>query len=157
MREKVKRNALFTAILTGGMTAVAFGFEVYIGSPYGPPSLGGESIFVAPILFGLGAVFASFWVWPAALGCTLLAEILEQRIRIYGGWPAWILVGSLAGGPLMLVYSYPLGLGQDLLSLVILNGTICGLVCSGILRSLVGPYIIDGAFRPDDESSQDKV
>lgn len=157
-RNRLPLKALAASTLTGGIAALALTMDLYVGSPYGPDlaytANAGDALMVTLSLFGLGALFAFFWIWPVALAMTLVAGRLESRWPIGRGWPAWLGLGAVGGGPALWLYSFPLGLGRDLLDILFLNGAIFGLFCAATLRALIGPQIINRAIGTHDEQAQ---
>lgn len=106
-----------------------------------------------PFAFIPGCIFGLFAIWPVALVAVFIAEKAEQIWPWRQGWPAWLFVGALLGGPAMYAHSFLLGLGQDLLLPLLANGVFCGLFCAAMTRFLVGPDILDARGYVDHERS----
>lgn len=156
-RSRHTTKALIASAITGGLAALSIVAEFYIGSYYGPIDLNEATLLALAVSFLPGAMFGFFAIWPAALILIPVTERLEQTWPQCSGWLAWLTVGAVAGGPLLFLYSFPLGLGQDLLLPLIANGAVCGVVCAAILRGLLGPNIIYSAIGFDEECAQNHI
>lgn len=146
---------LFASIATGALFVVMIRQDLYIGSPY-PAHFPMDIIPQLVLAFYPGGIFAFFAIWPTALAMVFIARWLERRWQLWAGWPAWLTVGILAGGPAMYLYSFPLGFGRDLMAPLLLNGAICGLFCAAMTRALLGPDIIETSADMDHEPAGGK-
>lgn len=133
---------LFASIKTGALFVVMLRLDLYIGSLH-PAYFSIDFIPDLVLAFLPGAIFAFFAIWPIALATAFIAEWLEKKWPGCDGWPAWLSVGIVAGGPAMYLYSFPLGLGRDLMVPLLLNGALCGIFCAAMTRALIGPQIHD--------------
>jgi len=153
------RPALYASMLTAGLTGIALATDSYIGSPYGSTlavgtqaSLGAFAwtllglliLFVPGAIFGILAVLPLAWLAGAV---ALRFETTRPALRRLH----WPLGGALLGGPALLLYSFPLGLGQTLIGQLVANGIVCGLFCACLMRLFIRTDIVDAAIVADTE------
>jgi hypothetical protein len=145
---------LWASLITGGLTSIAFSTQTYIGSPYGSTlmlrSLDRSAILMLAILFLSGALFAFVAVWPLAFlaaDWALGREVAYPRLHKLH-WPA---TGALLGIPALLLYSFPLHLGQSLWGQLAANGAVIGLICASLTRSFLRKHVVDAAVAPHHE------
>lgn len=138
---------LVSSMISSTVIGTALSQDIYIGSPFSPDWRAIPAVLLALAL--PASVFALFFVWPVALAGEQLAETLARRYPQLGILPAWLLTGALLGPPAMLIYSVLLGLGLDLLGLIVVNGLVAGLLSSACAFAIVRPKVSHGSIFPE--------
>ncbi|NML08827.1 hypothetical protein HHL08_01475 [Sphingobium sp. AR-3-1] len=130
--------------------------EIYPGSPFGPnwDKISDPASLAVGALFLIlpSGLFALFAVWPIVLFVTQFMLRFEPAASRKLNWFYWIGGGFILGPIALFAYSFPLGLGQALLTNLIITGMMCGGLCAALCRAIIGPKIDDTSISADLET-----
>jgi hypothetical protein len=145
---------LFAALITSALTQIAFMADLYSGALY-RPQIGRVLMLVlfSPIIAIPSLIFGMLVVWPTVLILAFLAGSGAERAPTRYRLPTWLVLGALAGMPVLYGYSLMLGWGQARIGHLLINGAVCGIGCATLVYRFLGPDIDDIAAGFDDESA----
>ena len=159
-RDNPYSRLLLASILTCWLTGLCFVLEIYPGSPFGPDwaAIRDPAIFVVGAFLIMPAgLFALFAVWPTVLLATHCMVRFEPTASRHWNWLYWIVGGVILGPFALFAYSFPLGLGQALLTNLIITGMVCGGLCAALCRAIIGPKVDDLPISTDLEAPHNRI
>lgn len=156
-RENPYYRLLLASILTSWISGLCLSIDFYPGSPLGID----RGLIYEPLNFVMSAVvlfvpaglFALFILWPSVLLAFNGVRRIEKAVAHGFDWAIWVGAGTVIGPPAMFLYSYPLGLGRELLADLLMTGACCGAFCAALTRWLVGPEVDDMSMTVEPETS----
>lgn len=146
--------ALFAALITSGVTQMAFMADLHLGALY-RPELGRilPLLLFSPVLVIPALIFAVFVVWPTTLFLAFVAGTIANWTPRRCRWSIWLASGAIGGMAALYGYSFLLDLGQARIGHLLINGAICGVGCAALVLRFHGPDVDDGAAGADLEGA----
>lgn len=150
--------SLYASLIVSVFAGIAFTSDLYIGALYPPDLADVLGAFITSPLFAIpAALFGLVAIWPVATISAEATALLIRRTALHRDWSIWLLSGALIGAPMLLLYSFPLRLGQTMIGPLFANGALFGMACAAIVRKFAGPQIDEPAIGLEPESTDNTV